>query len=286
MEYFIAVTQTGSLSQAASQLFISRQAISKAMSELENEIGVPLFMRSFNGVELTEDGQYLAQRVRKILKMIQETEEVLKRRSERVVEDIRLAFSFGTQSVFFNQIEAFEKKKNVHLNISDHDDTVCEAMLLHDEADLITTALPVEDERYTCVQIFSSELLMAVPDGHRLCVKEEIDIHDLDGEIMVTLPDSFYAQRMMMQLLNDEGVHPIIASQTSNLTYLLEAVKRSKGISPLAEYAVEFASHMGIRCIPVKNRQIGWMLYAAWKKSESENPTMRMLLKELFSIQI
>lgn len=286
MEYFHAVAQTRSFSKAASQLYVSRQAVSKAMSDLENEVGVPLFQRGFNGVELTEDGEYLEQRTIKTLQMIRETEETLKMRSEKAVKEIRLAFSFGTQSVFFNQIDAFEKKKNVHLSISDHNDAVCEEMLLSDQADLITTALPVQDEQYMCMPIFDSDILMAVPDGHRLYTKEEIDIHDLDGETMITLPDCFYAQRMMMQCMEEAGVHPIIASQTSNLTYLLELVRRSKGISPLAEYATVFASQMGIRCIPVKGREINWTLYAVWKKSENENPILKMLLKEIFSINI
>ena len=56
---FYAVAKTGNISKAAKELFISQPAISKAISKLEESLGLPLFTRNSRGVQLTVEGQVL-----------------------------------------------------------------------------------------------------------------------------------------------------------------------------------------------------------------------------------
>ena len=56
---FNAVAETGNLSKAAKELFISQPAISKAVSKLEQSLSVKLFTRNSRGVKLTEEGALL-----------------------------------------------------------------------------------------------------------------------------------------------------------------------------------------------------------------------------------
>ncbi len=61
IEYYMAVCQAGSLSAAAERLYISRTVLSRSMRDLEQELGLTLFVRCHNGLELTESGQMLSQ---------------------------------------------------------------------------------------------------------------------------------------------------------------------------------------------------------------------------------
>ena len=54
---FYAVAKTGNISKAAKELFISQPAISKAISKLEDSLGLSLFTRSSRGVQLTAEGR-------------------------------------------------------------------------------------------------------------------------------------------------------------------------------------------------------------------------------------
>ena len=56
---FYTVAQCGSISAAARHLYISQPAISKSISNLENELQTHLFERTSRGVSLTEEGQLL-----------------------------------------------------------------------------------------------------------------------------------------------------------------------------------------------------------------------------------
>lgn len=53
---FYAVAKCGSLTKAAQELFISQPAVSQAIKQLENQLGVSLFNRTHNGMELSAAG--------------------------------------------------------------------------------------------------------------------------------------------------------------------------------------------------------------------------------------
>ena len=64
LKYFLAVADTRSFVSAAGDLYISRQAVSKAVAQLETELGVELFVRDTNGAFLTPAGLMFYDRIR------------------------------------------------------------------------------------------------------------------------------------------------------------------------------------------------------------------------------
>lgn len=59
LRYFVAVADTLNFSRAAESLYVSQSALSKQISELEQELGVALFDRDRRSVALTSAGQLL-----------------------------------------------------------------------------------------------------------------------------------------------------------------------------------------------------------------------------------
>lgn len=59
LKYFVEVCKYRSIAKTADNLFVSHQAVSKALHKIENEYSVELFIRSKNGMELTKAGQLL-----------------------------------------------------------------------------------------------------------------------------------------------------------------------------------------------------------------------------------
>lgn len=72
LKYLIEISKSTSLQQASEKLFVSPQALSKAMANLESELGMPLLIRSSNGVSLTVNGQWLVELTSKYLAAIEE----------------------------------------------------------------------------------------------------------------------------------------------------------------------------------------------------------------------
>jgi len=67
LRYFLSVADNRSFVSAAASLYISRQAVSKAISQLESELGVELFVRDPSGAFLTPTGLMFYERVRGIV---------------------------------------------------------------------------------------------------------------------------------------------------------------------------------------------------------------------------
>lgn len=70
LEYVIAISAAGSFRKAAETLYISQPSLSMAVKSLEEEIGVPLFIRTRNGVSLTPAGDQIIEDSKTIMNLI------------------------------------------------------------------------------------------------------------------------------------------------------------------------------------------------------------------------
>lgn len=71
LTYFVTVAEQGSINKAAEKLFVTQPNLSKAISNLENELKVRIFNRTNKGVALTDEGKKLYQYARTILNQME-----------------------------------------------------------------------------------------------------------------------------------------------------------------------------------------------------------------------
>lgn len=90
---FYTVANTGNISKAAKELYISQPAISKSIQKLEDAVGCRLFSRSSRGVILTEEGRLLYDHVAAAFETLTLGEEKLKRSIELGVGHLKLGVS-------------------------------------------------------------------------------------------------------------------------------------------------------------------------------------------------
>ena len=57
LRYALTIAKCGSMNEAAKQLFVSQPSLSETMKELENEIGLEIFLRSNRGIVITPEGE-------------------------------------------------------------------------------------------------------------------------------------------------------------------------------------------------------------------------------------
>ena len=67
LQQLIKIADCGTISRAAEELYISQPALSRSMQKLESELGVELFARAKNKVELNENGKFFVQTARRIV---------------------------------------------------------------------------------------------------------------------------------------------------------------------------------------------------------------------------
>jgi DNA-binding transcriptional LysR family regulator len=98
---FIVVAQEGNITKAAGVLNTTQPNLSRQMKELENELGVVLFLRGKRKLTLTEDGSLLKQRAEEILELSDKTQQIFAERNNMVngVVSIGMSESLGTDKI-------------------------------------------------------------------------------------------------------------------------------------------------------------------------------------------
>lgn len=82
LQYFVESARTRSFSQAARTLYTSQPNVSKAIQQLETELDTALFTRSFDGIELTEEGKIVYLYAVNILQNVDRMNELLEERRQ------------------------------------------------------------------------------------------------------------------------------------------------------------------------------------------------------------
>lgn len=111
IDYVIAVAECKSISQAAEMLYISQPSLSRYLSNLENELGVNLFVRTLNGTELTAAGKIYLEYAKEI-KLLKETmNSKLKELKREKKSRIRIGMPLNAASLAaFDVVKEVEKK--------------------------------------------------------------------------------------------------------------------------------------------------------------------------------
>jgi len=83
-EFFLKVSEMGSISKAADKLYISQPALSQQLKNLEKELDASLFIRSNKGIELTEEGKIVYKYFSMSEKLLQEMKKEIRDKKNNV----------------------------------------------------------------------------------------------------------------------------------------------------------------------------------------------------------
>ena len=111
LRYFKAVCEFHSVTKAADELFISRTAISRSINALEQELGIVLFTHTTTGLELTDDGKIIYDRINEVLGRICAIEQVAQQLAEgpkRQIVNVGLT-PFTSQRIFPDFYQKFHE---------------------------------------------------------------------------------------------------------------------------------------------------------------------------------
>ena len=179
----MAVAETLSFRQAAETLHMSQPPLSRTIKELESRLGVQLFFRNTKGVALTEAGEKLVHRARRILSLLEEAESDLD--SAGGGQDIRLGI---TNAIEYGRLGEAARRLAKHLgrNIT----TVSESsprlvrMLRAGRLDAALLALPTQATEVAVHLLREQSMVVALSSRHRLSRRKTLSLEDLADEPM------------------------------------------------------------------------------------------------------
>lgn len=111
LNYFLAIAREENFTKAAKQLHVTQPTLSRQIAQLEEELGVTLFVRSNHNIVLTEDGMILKRRAQEILSLTEKTKQDFLQKGEKLEGTIALGSGeFLSTRYLANCIAAFRKK--------------------------------------------------------------------------------------------------------------------------------------------------------------------------------
>jgi DNA-binding transcriptional LysR family regulator len=178
---FIAVADTLSVTRAAERLHISQPPLSRHIHQLEEELGLTLFLRHRHGVTLTEDGRRLLEKARSLDAASTEFCETARQIARGEQHRIRIGIGWGLWDVVNRlRVEFSKRHHDVTFEVRDvycaddvHDQLKASAL------DLVFARPPFDDTLVEAAPIFQERIQAVIADDSPLAARQEIRLRDL-----------------------------------------------------------------------------------------------------------
>ncbi|MCO5997526.1 LysR family transcriptional regulator [Actinoallomurus rhizosphaericola] len=278
LRYFAAVAEEGNLTHAAERLYVSQPALTKQIKRLETLLGMTLFVRSRDGMALTEPGRALAARVPALLtdwdRVLGETREAA-RRADRV---LRVGFlASAANEATPRIIAAFAGRRpgwRVDMRQAAWSDPT--AGLADAEVDVALLRLPFPGQEALRTEVlFSEPRCVAVPSGHRLAERGRVSITDLRDEPFVAAPADTGRWRDYWLAVDERGgAPPPVGAVTDQPDDWLSAIANGYGVALAPESAARFYARPGVTYLPVTGvspSEVG----VAWTPAADADPVVQ-----------
>lgn len=214
LEYFVTTVQHGSFSMAAKELFVTPQAVSKSVGDLERELRVNLCEKSGRSVKPTEFGRMFAARASEALSCLLDLE-TLARHQERVEADEgRISLALACSPCRGNVIRArnldlFAKAHpRIELSTTYHSSGACLGALEEGVVDAAVIVGRVSKPGLSCVRLLAFPLHVAVSASHPLAATASVRIADLEGTPLAAPEDLRYCRNFVSDHLRARKVEP------------------------------------------------------------------------------
>lgn len=232
LAYFVEVAKWENFSKASEELYISRQALSKAIKDFEQELGGQLFMSSGNRLVLTTFGAQVLADAEKVL--ISYEEFVAKHsQASKAQVSVSIALAHGVQMTFDEEI--FDRLQEMHVGLTfSIEETFTDEVLdltRSRSVDIgIVGSTPdyLSDFEYTLVR--QTGLWLCVPESNPLSQKSSLTLADLNGEPIVTTGKRNHLHRFFIEKCKQENVEPDIVLTTSDTTMLVRYAAKHEAL--------------------------------------------------------
>lgn len=218
MEQLVRFYQCGTLTEAAEQLHISKSALTRCMQRIEADIGVSLFTRTKNSIQLNEAGILAA----KHAEMAMEQADEMYRR----VRD----FDRATRTILLGSCmpvplqDLLNNLTMLYPNTTISMETKTVKQLLEGLNDgtysLIILPYAPEDGAFGYKRICQETLMFCLPKNHRFAARESLRFSDMDGENMLLYHNVGFWQEVIDKMLPHS--HFLRQTETYSLMELIE----------------------------------------------------------------
>lgn len=187
LRQFAAFARAGTLSEAAKILHLSQPALSRNMKKLEEDLGLTLFERKKNRLELNETGKYVLELAENLLYEADSFAAKARdfdRRNHTITLGICAPAPIWRLAPLITNVFP-----HMSLQTGMDRDARLLANLLNNVYQLVVTHEKPDGEQYFWKECMREALMFALPKGHRYAGRKSLSFSEMNGENMLLMPE-------------------------------------------------------------------------------------------------
>jgi len=249
-----AVRQNFNLTEAAKALYTSQPGVSKAIIELEEELGVDIFTRHGKRIRgLTEPGRAVLRSVELIMQEV----DGLKRIGKEFAAHDSGSFTIATthtqaRYALPKVVQAFTQKyPKVHLSLLQGNPKQITEMVRNDQADIaIATEALASGEGLVSLPCYQWEHVVVVPPDHPLLQSKSLTLEEIAGNPLITYDSAFSGRSKIDHAFSLRNLKPDVVLEAIDADVIKTYVELGMGVGIIAGIAFDAERDRGLRAIP------------------------------------
>ncbi|WP_134604421.1 LysR family transcriptional regulator [Pseudomonas aeruginosa] len=247
---FLAVAEELHFARAAERLHIEQSPLSRAIKELEEELGTQLFMRTTRSTRLTHAGRLFLDHVPRVFTALQQARDSVKAVANGYCGQLRLALSDGISPLRFSSLLALCRQEEPEVEIRLFEVSLSQQIKgLHD--DLYDVGFAQSDEvgdGVVAIPAWSEPLVAAVPERHPILSHKHIPLEELLRYPLVLCDPQAcegHARQVERFLRQTEAV-PLVAEQVTSCDLMMALVAAGFALGLTGESCIAASRESGV----------------------------------------
>lgn len=273
LRYLVAVADTRHFGRAAERCFVSQPTLSAQLKKLEQSLGVQLIERQPNNVALTDPGEQIVARARRILEACEEVTTLARSHRDPLAGVLRVALlpTIGPYLLPHIARPLQRALPRLQLHLHEYQTLPMLERLKAGELDVGILALPVDLDGLEARELYSEPFKVLIPDRHALAQRSRVTMGDLEGQSLLLLEEGHCLRDQALALCSRVGLGERQDFSATSLETLRQMVATGAGITLLPQLATEgaYGNARGTRVLPfakpVPSRRVG----AVWRKTSA-----------------
>lgn len=235
LRIFLALAQSLNFSRTAEQFFVTQPSLSKAVKDLEAELGVPLFERSTRSVRLTPAGEQLVPMARRIVGEFDTGLQHMQSRAEQEAHRLSVAALPSLANVLLPGVCAALERRFAQPQITVHDcaDQAAVRRVLNYQVDFALASASPSNPDLHYEEILRDRFVLLAPALWRKRLGTRVPMDALDALPLISMTDASTAMKYMAAAFLQRGVVFRPKLQLDQIGTIAGFVKQGLGIAVL-----------------------------------------------------
>ncbi len=237
LRYLVALAEERHFTRAAAREHIAQPAISQQIRRLEAEVGLTLVDRSTRHVVITEAGELLVARARRILAQLDAAQAEMEglRGVQSGHVSVGAMHTMGPVDVSLALAVFHERHPGVELTVREQSSEELAEMLRVDELDLafLSVTERIESHGLGLQQLVSEELVAILPRDHQLSARRQVRMAELAGDEFIAYRKGARLRELLTSAGRQAGYEPRVQLESNESQRIRRLVARGLGVAIL-----------------------------------------------------